>query len=141
MLCTNEEFGKHDFNEYSIQSMSQTRAEGKAWRMLLGWVMKAAGFEQMPAEEIPSDKPEFNEDCPTPDEKDLLFKLAASAIFHLDETENTARKKECYATIVGCVDYNLFNRIEQRLRALQPTIDQVINPSQEDIKKHIKKLR
>ena len=32
--------------------MAQTRAEGKAYRLLLGWLMKAAGFEATPAEEM-----------------------------------------------------------------------------------------
>ena len=37
---------------HAICSMAQTRAEGKAYRLLLGWLMKAAGFEATPAEEM-----------------------------------------------------------------------------------------
>ncbi len=132
MVCTNDEQMKHTFDEYSVESMSQTRAEGKAWRMLLAWVMKAAGFEQTPAEEM-EDAKEFYENCPTPLEKKLLIDLVYSST--LDE----AKKGEALATIFGCTDYKLFERIEARLRSQQPSIDEIVNPQQGDINKHIKK--
>jgi len=50
--CSNREGSKRQFDEYAICSMAQTRAEGKAYRMLLSWLMKAAGFEATPAEEM-----------------------------------------------------------------------------------------
>ena len=51
-VCSNKEASKRSFDEYAICSMAQTRAEGKAFRMLLSWIMKAAGFEATPAEEM-----------------------------------------------------------------------------------------
>lgn len=51
-ICSNKEASKRAFDEYAICSMAQTRAEGKAYRMLLSWLMKAAGFEATPAEEM-----------------------------------------------------------------------------------------
>jgi hypothetical protein len=51
-ICTNAETKKADFDEYAIASMSQTRAIGKAFRNLLGYVMNAAGYEATPAEEM-----------------------------------------------------------------------------------------
>ncbi len=51
-ICSNAESGKQYFQEYAILSMAQTRATGKAFRLCLGWIMKAAGFEPAPAEEI-----------------------------------------------------------------------------------------
>jgi hypothetical protein len=51
-LCTNAEKTKRYFDEYAILSMAQTRAIGKAYRNLLAWLMKAAGFEATPAEEM-----------------------------------------------------------------------------------------
>jgi intergrase/recombinase len=39
-------------DEYVINSMAQTRAQGKAFRLLLGWLMKVAGYESTPAEEV-----------------------------------------------------------------------------------------
>ena len=51
-LCSNKENKKASFDEYAILSMAQTRSIGKAYRNLLGWVMKLAGYEATPAEEI-----------------------------------------------------------------------------------------
>lgn len=131
MSCTNDERIKHEFDEYAIESMSQTRAEGKAWRMLLAWVMKAAGFEQTPAEEM-EDHKEFYENCPSPQEKKILIDLVYSS------TLTDEKKEEALATIAGCVDYGLFQKIEYRLRDLQPSIHQITNPNQTDIKNHLK---
>ena len=39
-----------------MMSMAQTRALGKAYRMALGWIMKMAGYEATPAEEMPDFK-------------------------------------------------------------------------------------
>lgn len=39
-------------DEYAILSMAQTRAIGKAYRNLIGWVMKLSGYESTPAEEM-----------------------------------------------------------------------------------------
>jgi len=41
-------------NEYSVRSMAQTRATGKAFRLAFSWVMTLAGFEPTPAEEMPA---------------------------------------------------------------------------------------
>jgi hypothetical protein len=51
-LCSKEEMKKKSFDEYAILSMAQTRAIGKAYRNLIGWVMKIAGYETAPAEEM-----------------------------------------------------------------------------------------
>lgn len=59
--CSNKEGSKRAFDEYAICSMAQTRAGGKAYRMLLGWLMKAAGFESTPSDEMDF-KPAMNED-------------------------------------------------------------------------------
>jgi hypothetical protein len=51
-LCSNEENTKRTFAEYAISSMAQTRAIGKAYRNLIGFLVKAAGFEATPSEEM-----------------------------------------------------------------------------------------
>lgn len=51
-LCSNKESIKKGFDEYAIMSMAQTRAIGKAYRNKIGWVMKLAGYESIPAEEV-----------------------------------------------------------------------------------------
>jgi hypothetical protein len=50
--CSNLESKKVTFDEYAINSMSQTRSIGKGYRNLIGYVMNAAGFESTPAEEM-----------------------------------------------------------------------------------------
>lgn len=51
-ICTNKEQGKQRFEEYAVASMAQTRAVGKAFRIKLGWLVKLAGYEATPAEEM-----------------------------------------------------------------------------------------
>lgn len=51
-VCSNKENKKKSFDEYAILSMAQTRAIGKAYRNLIGWVMKLAGYEGTPSEEM-----------------------------------------------------------------------------------------
>lgn len=51
-LCSNKEYSKKSFDEYAIMSMAQTRAVGKAYRLTLGWLLKLAGYEATPAEEM-----------------------------------------------------------------------------------------
>lgn len=51
-ICTNKERGKTGFDEYAVASMAQTRAVGKAFRMKIGWLLKVAGYETTPAEEM-----------------------------------------------------------------------------------------
>ena len=51
-ICTNKEPGKTSFDEYAVASMAQTRAVGKAFRLKIGWLLKVAGYETTPAEEM-----------------------------------------------------------------------------------------
>jgi len=51
-ICSSKETTKKSFDEFAILSMAQTRAIGKAYRNLIGWVMKTAGYEATPAEEM-----------------------------------------------------------------------------------------
>lgn len=53
-VCSSKESKKAKFDEYAILSMAQTRAIGKAYRNVIGWVMKAAGYEGTPSEEMTS---------------------------------------------------------------------------------------
>jgi hypothetical protein len=43
-------------DEYAVASMAQTRAIGKAYRNILAWIVKMAGYEATPYEEIDKDK-------------------------------------------------------------------------------------
>lgn len=51
-ICSNKEGKKKSFDEYAVASMAQTRAIGKAYRNNLSWLIKMAGFEGTPREEI-----------------------------------------------------------------------------------------
>lgn len=51
-ICSNEEDKKKSFDEYAVASMAQTRAIGKAYRNLIGWVINMSGYEATPAEEM-----------------------------------------------------------------------------------------
>ena len=51
-ICSNKESGKKFYQEFAIASMAQTRAIGKAYRNILAWIIRAAGYEPTPAEEM-----------------------------------------------------------------------------------------
>jgi hypothetical protein len=51
-VCSNKESGKKFYQEFAIMSMAQTRAIGKAYRNCLAWIIRAAGYEPTPAEEM-----------------------------------------------------------------------------------------
>ena len=50
-LCSNLEEGKLLKDEYSIASMAETRATGKAFRLAFSWIMTLAGYAPTPAED------------------------------------------------------------------------------------------
>jgi len=60
-ICSNKESGKKFYQEFAIASMAQTRAIGKAYRNILAWIIRAAGYEPTPAEEM-----EYTGNVPTP---------------------------------------------------------------------------
>lgn len=60
-ICSNKESGKKFYQEFAIASMAQTRAIGKAYRNILAWIIRAAGYEPTPAEEV-----EYTGNVPTP---------------------------------------------------------------------------
>jgi len=114
----------------AICSMAQTRATGKAFRNILGWLMKAAGFAATPAEEMDFSK---EPDGPTEDERKILRDLVFTS------TLDDADKEVALTTIETCTDYKRYQAIQYRLESVQKPLDQIINPSQKDISKHIKK--
>jgi len=134
-VCSNKEASKRAFDEYAICSMAQTRAEGKAFRMLLSWIMKAAGFEATPAEEMDFAKqpePDFS-DVPDEGERQMLRQLAYDSDLNAEEME------QAMTAIDLCSNYKTFEKIQNRLEIRRKPIDQVVNPSQKDINKHLKK--
>lgn len=51
-VCSNKENGKKYYQEFAICSMAQTRAIGKSFRIMLSFLMRLAGYEPTPAEEM-----------------------------------------------------------------------------------------
>ncbi|MBD2769971.1 hypothetical protein IC235_18955 [Hymenobacter sp. BT664] len=51
-VCSSKESGKKFYQEFAIMSMAQTRAISKAYRNCLAWIIRAAGYEPTPAEEM-----------------------------------------------------------------------------------------
>ena len=52
-ICSSKESNWSGRDEFTIKSMSQTRAEGKAARLAFSWIISLAGYEPTPAEEMP----------------------------------------------------------------------------------------
>jgi hypothetical protein len=87
--------------------MAQTRAIGKAYRNLLAWLMKAAGFEATPAEEMdfakeeaPTKKPKVfeveivPEEMPVEVDRDAIVKNIQAAARMKDLTDIFFSNKE-----------------------------------------------
>jgi hypothetical protein len=135
-ICSNKEASKRAFDEYAILSMAQTRAEGKAYRMLLSWLMKAAGFEATPAEEMDFAKvpePDFS-DIPDEGERQILRNLVYTSDLTNEE------KESAMSAIDLCKTYETYQKIQHRLEARQLGVESMVNPSQADINKHLKKV-
>ena len=53
--CERDESAWRNRNNYALRSMAQTRATGKVFRQVLGFVMTVAGYAGTPADEVPTD--------------------------------------------------------------------------------------
>lgn len=83
---------------------------------------------------VTEDVPVEYENIPTKEEKDLLKKLVwTSSLPH-------EKRLDAIDAIEDCKDYKKYMQIQHRLEAVQPAIDEIINPSQTDIKNHLKQL-
>jgi hypothetical protein len=52
-MCSSDERNWKRSDEFAIRSMAETRAESRAYRRAIGWVVKLAGYSPTPAEEMP----------------------------------------------------------------------------------------
>ena len=78
-ICSNKEQGKKYYQEFAIASMAQTRAIGKAYRNILAWVIRAAGYEPTPSEEMDYGGNEPVAKPAVPTEKKATMKSSSSA--------------------------------------------------------------
>jgi hypothetical protein len=125
-VCSNKENSKRRFDEYAIASMAQTRAVGKAYRNILAWLMKAAGFEATPAEEMDFIKDEVGDN-----KRDELLALLETSAY-----EGKVRDK-LYIRITGILTNEDYERAYKDLASNQ-VFDAIPNPTQKDINKHLK---
>lgn len=93
-ICSNREFGKKAYQEFAIASMAQTRAIGKAYRNILAWIIRAAGYEPTPAEEmdymIKDDNGPVVQEAQVPQEKKGAKKEKPAAPAKKEEAEANA---------------------------------------------------
>jgi len=127
-VCSNKEHSKKRFDEYAIASMAQTRAVGKAYRNILAWLMKAAGFEATPAEEMDFIKDEVGDEG-----RDFLLNLLETSSY-----EGKVRDR-LYSRITGILNKDEYEKAKTDLFNNQVGIDAIPNPSQKDINTHLKK--
>ncbi len=78
-ICSNREQGKKYYQEFAIASMAQTRAIGKAYRNILAWVIRAAGYEPTPSEEMDYGGNEQTAKPAVPTEKKATMKSSTAA--------------------------------------------------------------
>ena len=98
-------------DDYALRSMAETRAESRAWRKAIGWIVHLAGYNPTPAEEMghtpgaPVDTgPVFGE--PVPDEKKAAFMNAVDALLqpHVSEPDKVREtSKRFVADVVKAV--------------------------------------
>ena len=91
-------FGGFQKTPQAVYSMAQTRAMGKAYRMCFSWIVKLAGFQPTPAEEM--EHPTFND---TYTVEEPVFKTALELpnvedfindlIVELQQEENEVNKR------------------------------------------------
>jgi len=77
-ICSSKEAKRKNADEYVIASMAQTRAVGKAFRLSIGWIMKLAGYESTPTEEIEYIDPNDNTSTSTADVGAVLEKIKSA---------------------------------------------------------------
>ena len=78
-VCSNKESGKKFYQEFAIMSMAQTRAIGKAYRNCLAWIIRAAGYEPTPAEEMDYDTNKGAVAAPAPTQPVPAMQVVPSA--------------------------------------------------------------
>jgi hypothetical protein len=121
-LCTSMEAAKSSFDEYAVNSMSQTRSIGKAYRNLLSFVMKTAGYGDTPAEEmqpIVDQEAQFYPDEPVQQRKQTCgpdrFKVILQKVTNGDKDGNKGR-----VVVDEAMKYHTFS--ESQMKAFEIAI-------------------
>lgn len=112
-MCSNEEVKKHTFDEYAILSMAQTRAVGKAYRLALSFIMKAAGFSATPAEEIMDTKEAEDQATVVELPKEVLTKIRRFK--DADELRTWANQQRDHHK-----NQTFLDEVAKKIRSLEP---------------------
>ena len=100
-ICSNKEQGKKYYQEFAIASMAQTRAIGKAYRNILAWIIRAAGYEPTPAEEMDysgNDAVKADKKPAVPTEKKATMRASEAAATADKETADAPSASVRYAS-------------------------------------------
>jgi hypothetical protein len=111
-ICSNKESGKKFYQEFAIASMAQTRAIGKAYRNILAWIIRAAGYEPTPAEEM-----EYTGNVPTPAAASAVAEPAAPVMRAVTNTPPTPAEAPA-AEAAAPVQYATASQKEEIIRLL-----------------------
>jgi hypothetical protein len=111
-ICSNKECSKKSFDEYAIASMAQTRAIGKAFRNKLAFLMKMAGYEPTPAEEV--EMPEQKEA-----NKETINEVVKGYKLMIDEANTEPKKRIVLRKITqgfenGVIDEKTFKELKTK---------------------------
>lgn len=122
-LCSNQEQKKKTFDEYAVMSMAQTRAIGKSGRNTLGWVMKLAGYEPTPAEEMHEEVIYEQEPEYVPDDTPSIDEMKNTVMGHLEKLA-THEKMRLLKTVGKLNDKDL---TDGQVRQLWYTIRETVS--------------
>jgi len=110
-ICSNKEQGKKYYQEFAIASMAQTRAIGKAYRNILAWIIRAAGYEPTPAEEM-----EYSGNTPEVKVEQPTIAVAKPAVQVVPE--ETVQPVVAEAPVANSVKYATAKQKEEIIRLL-----------------------
>ncbi len=110
-ICSNKESGKKFYQEFAIASMAQTRAIGKAYRNILAWIIRAAGYEPTPAEEM-----EYSGNVPAPAVAPAVAE--PTPVMRAVTTTPTPAEAPAAEAAVAPVQYATANQKEEIIRLL-----------------------
>lgn len=117
-ICSNKEAGKSGFDEYAVASMAQTRAVGKAFRMKIGWLLKVAGYETTPAEEMDA----VQEAQVTKEQRKPTIREVSYAISSIDQAKTLGDLRIIYATLGDLKDHpEVKAKIDEKKNELSQT--------------------
>jgi len=112
-ICSNKESGKKFYQEFAIASMAQTRAIGKAYRNILAWITRAAGYEPTPAEEM-----EYSGNVPAPAVAPAVVAEPAPVMRAVTNTPAPAHAEAPAAEAAAPVQYATASQKEEIIRLL-----------------------